>query len=226
MADRSFMGKVYLAPRSECAKTGHPDKVLVYLNFGWVTKGNQQFPEYNADIMGNTFKSFQYSELESSIKTYIDQHGITFGTAAGLSVCCMVMPVFCICIYPYLSGKSKAVVNGVKEIVEKYNNQHGQHLRVQLCEYSSRVAMDDAGVDQNNITLSAKDEDGNSYPTWPPLGLNIIFEVRGERSHWPRLLASPYPPSSTIPTAVAYPSSGSSGYEHAVVAQQYTSSTL
>ncbi len=68
LADTSYMGRIFLAPRSETR--GVTDQNLIYVNIGWVTKGNQKFPPYQADIMGSTISLHQYQKLEADITSY------------------------------------------------------------------------------------------------------------------------------------------------------------
>jgi hypothetical protein len=182
-----YAGKLYLAPTSEHRKYDiKAGDILVFLNFGWMSKDTQQFPPYRATIMEPLFTRPQYEKLKVFLRGFIGAKGLSV-LATQRMLSCAAIPGLGCCITPTLANNKSTILYGLKSIVRDFSKEINQDLLLEFFEISSFTDKGDPGLDESNKVVSTIDANGTDTPSWPPLGLNLIFHIPGERANWSTL---------------------------------------
>lgn len=176
MADNTYMGRVFLAPKYY---TKVPDQCELWVNFGWNSKRNQMFPDYYP-AFAPACTAEQYSALAKEIKTYLDQNGSDLQYASCMMCLCMTCPCIfwpCCCA---MSMQANAITKEVRTIIETMSKGWTLPARLEFCQFSQRVCGEEVAKDHLGRDLETTiGSDAGVTPVWPPLGYNLVITVGG-----------------------------------------------
>jgi len=202
--NKEFYGKIFLAPPTGNVPVQHTE---LWINFGWNTKGNQLFPEYQL-FLAPVCSNERYDALMREIKAYLDANGIDLCCVNCTVACCMAG---CPCIvwpcFWALKCQADKITAKLSELVDDAKIGGPVPPRLQLVQATSpgadvpsHKAYDHFGQPcMGRFETSGKQVSTYSAPTWPPRGYSIIVTVPGTelRAAWPR--------ADVIPVAAAAP---------------------
>ena len=163
--DKTYMGRVYLAPA--------PSQEL-YINIGWNWVNGQMYPEW-MPIFEEAISKEEYDTLIGKIKSYLDENNLdpSLRSCGYRSAGCCCIGV---CILCHLSSQTNRITNDVKKISEENAGACVAYVQNPTPTALTAEAM---GVDQSGLPMII----------WPPLGFNIILKAPATfdmRSVWPK----------------------------------------
>lgn len=199
-----YFGKFYLVPESKWKR----DTSTVFLNFGWNSVGNQSFPVYSETILADVCTEIQYKNMIDEIKKYLDDNGMDYCCASTLCIF-----GWCLCIpLCYLMCRVNQINRDLREIIEKNSKKWSNCSVVMEMTQSSGVVnnlstgvgyLEDGTVLTRPEMVSRGSDmvpSGRQEAIWPPLGYNIIINIKGTeiRTNWPKLRIGQIPVKSPV----------------------------
>ncbi|CAJ1338142.1 unnamed protein product [Effrenium voratum] len=123
-----------------------------------------------------------------ALEAYLKDNNLHFAGAMCACICCVATYGICFCPCLYCYYKASSITQGLQDIAASRTKQWPAPARVELAQSASHVAhvMDEQGIDQFGAPAMSNGKHG-PRPVWPPLGLNVIITIPGEKEQFRQL---------------------------------------